>query len=37
MTLFLIAVLATACGKKGALTLPDQQPAPPTQEQPTSK
>jgi len=34
--LLLVATLATACGKKGALHLPDQ-PPPPAQEEPKSK
>jgi predicted small lipoprotein YifL len=37
-TLLLVAALVAACGKKGALQLPDQPPpAPPTQEEPKSK
>lgn len=32
-TLLLAAALVCACGKKGALTLPDLQPAPPAQEE----
>ncbi len=35
--LILAAALLAACGKKGALYLPDAPPAPPAQEQPQSK
>jgi predicted small lipoprotein YifL len=33
LTLILVAVLLAACGKKGALYLPDAPPAPPAQEE----
>ena len=33
VTLLVVATLAVACGKKGALYLPDQKPAPPAQEE----
>ncbi len=37
LMLILVAVLLAACGKKGALHLPDSPPAPPAQEQSQSK
>ena len=33
VTLLAVAALAAACGKKGALYLPDQKPAAPAQEE----
>lgn len=35
--LIMVTALLAACGKKGALYLPDAPPAPPAQEQPQSK